>query len=130
MPTRTKPLFGRSEGSFESLRKVIAEEKGVVNSIRWQAHASNCDTFCTSEPKKNHSNKSTRWSSFDGQFDRSTTLHCSDITTQVGFRDFHEEKSTLVSPSDLKYPLAFLLSNHLLCTILCHGNWGLRPDLS
>ena len=38
--------------SFESLRKAIAEEKGVVNSIKWQAHSSDCDTFCTGEPKK------------------------------------------------------------------------------
>lgn len=106
--------------SLKSVRKAIAEEKGVVNSMKWQAHTLDCGTFCTGEPKKITAAKvRDDLLSTDSLI---AALLCSDMTTQVGFRDFHEEESTLVSLSDLKYPLAFLLSNHLLCTMLCHGN--------
>ena len=43
-------------------------------------------------------------------------LLCRDAKTQVGFGDFHEEESTLVSIGHLKYSLV-VLSNHL-CTVL------------
>ena len=113
MPTRTKPLFGRSEGKLRIVEKVIAEEKGVVNSIKWQAHASECYTFCTGKPKQITATKvRDDLLSTDSLI---AALLCSDTTTQVGFRDFHKEESALVSLSDLKYPLVFLLSNHLLC---------------
>ena len=102
------------------MRKAIAEEKGVVNSIKWQAQASDCDTFCTGEPKKITATKvGDDLLSMDSLI---VALLCSDTTTQVVFMDFHEEESTLVFLSDLKYPLVFLLNNHLLCTMLCHGN--------
>ena len=39
-------------------------------------------------------------------------VRCRDATTQVSFGNFHEEVSTLVSLSDLRYPLA-VLNNHL-----------------
>ena len=102
--------------SLKSVRKAIAEEKGVVNSMKWQAHTLDCGTFCTGEPKKITAAK------VRDDLLSTDSLIAALLPTQVGFRDFHEEESTLVSLSDLKYPLAFLLSNHLLCTMLCHGN--------
>ena len=85
----------------------------MVNSINWQAHASERDTFCTGKPKQIMATKvRDDLLLMDSLI---AALLCSDTTTQVGFRDFHREESALVSLSDLKYPLVFLLSNHLLC---------------
>ena len=102
--------------SLKLLRKAIAEEKGVLNSIKWQAQASDCDTFCTGEPKKITATKAR--DDLPSTDSLITALLCRDASTQVGFRDFHEEESTLVSLSDLKYPLMFFMSNHLLRIML------------
>lgn len=122
MPTRTKPLLRRSEGEPQIIEAghCRGERSGYRNSIKWQAHAPDCDTYCTGEPKEITATKvRDDLLSTDSLI---VALLCSDTITQVGFRDFHEEESTLVFLSDLKYPVGFLMSNHLLRMMLCRGN--------